>query len=75
MILFEKCDSEKYQGPGECKSDQEIKEWLARKFIIVLQNTSRFSTREYNEKKVAKESRIVWIPINSQVREEIVFKV
>ena len=38
VLLFEKCNSEKYKGPGVCKSDAEIKAWLARKFILILQN-------------------------------------
>lgn len=76
VLLFEKCNSETYEGPGTCKSDEEIRQWLARKFILIYQNNQRFETRVYEfEKKVQTESRTVWIPINSQIREEIVFKI
>ena len=76
VLLFEKCSSENDNFKDvQCKSDDEIKQWLARKFILILQNNERFSTRLYGDEKVAKESRTVWIPINSQVREEIVYKV
>ena len=37
---------------------------------------NRFSTHTYGyEDKVSKETRLTWIPINTQVREEIVNKV
>lgn len=43
---------------------------------MILQNNQRFETRVYDyDEKVQSEARTVWIPINSQVREEIVFKV
>ena len=43
---------------------------------MVLQNVNRFSTQEYTfDRKVTNESRTVWIPINTQVREEYVYSV
>ena len=66
VILFVKCDKNSYKGPGKCKFDAQIKAWLARKFILVVMNNERFNTREYDtDKKVKKESRTNWIPINS----------
>ena len=39
-------------------------------------NKERFSSQAYDsEEKVALESRVEWIPVNSQIREEIVYKV
>ena len=38
-------------------------------------NQIRFSTAEYDDKKVTQEAKFVWIPINTQVREEIVYKI
>ena len=74
VLLFEKCMNETFDGT--CKSDQEIKDWLARKFIIVNMNNQRFNTRKYGfSDKISIESRIEWIPINSQIREELVYKV
>ena len=72
--MFEKCSPVNYEGV--CKSEEEINEWLARKFIIILMNQERFSVREYEEsKKVALESRLVYSAVNSQQREESVYKV
>ena len=39
-------------------------------------NKERFSSQAYDyEEKVSLESRIEWIPVNSQIREEVVYKV
>ena len=45
VLLFEKCNNDTYTGPGTCKSEDEIKTWLARKFIFIALNNVRFSTR------------------------------
>ena len=75
-LLFEKCDNSTYTGPGFCKSEEEITEWIKRKFIVVAMNQERFGTREYAyDKKVTKEVQYHYVPINSQIREEIVYKV
>ena len=37
-------------------------------------NQRRFRLEAFNESKVVPESRTEWIPINTQIREEIVFK-
>ena len=37
VLLFEKCD-EPEGSPIKCKSDAEIKEWLQRKFILLMYN-------------------------------------
>ena len=73
--MFEKCNSTTYEGPGECKSDEDIKLWLARKFVVINMNQIRFSTAFYDDQKVTREARFVWIPFNTQLREEIVYKV
>ena len=74
-ILFEKCDNSTFTGPGLCKSDEQIKQWLARKFIVINMNQIRFSTSEYDERKVTEEAKFIYIPVNSQIREEVVHKV
>ena len=76
VLTFVKCNNQTYEGPGFCRPESEIKKWIQRKFILVNQNNKRFSTREYSyDKKVTQEARLEWIPLNSQVREEIVYKI
>ena len=74
VLLFEKCVQEN-ESTVQCKSDQEIKEWLQRKFIVTYTNSRRFVLTEFGEDKVVPEARTNWIPINSQLREEVVFTV
>ena len=69
VLLFEKCDNATFQGV--CKSEEQIKTWLARKFIFITLNNVRFSTKEFSsDKKVVYETNAIWIPVNSQIREE-----
>ena len=35
-IMFEKCDNSTFEGT--CKSEEEISQWLVRKFIVILEN-------------------------------------
>ena len=43
-IMFEKCDSNLVDN---CKTDEEITEWMKRKFVVVLENQTRFDNAEY----------------------------
>ena len=64
VLLFDKCNQTAFDGV--CKSEAEIKTWLARKFIILNMNKNRFSTREYSyDEKVTEESRFIYIAISS----------
>ena len=38
-------------------------------------NQIRFSTSDFDDAKVAHEAKFIYIPISSQVREELVYKV
>lgn len=73
VLLFERCRNDTFSGV--CKSDEEITVWLRRKFVVVVWNQIRFSTRVFNGTKINHESRFIYVPVNSQVREEIVHKV
>ena len=63
-LRFDKCNQTAFDGV--CKSEAEIKTWLARKFIILNMNKNRFSSRVYSyDEKVTKESRFIYIAISS----------
>ena len=53
------------KGYNYCKSEQEIRDWLSGKFIVVLYNQMRFKTDEFGSESVIKEARIQYIPISS----------
>ena len=75
VFLFERCDPETFTQ-GECQSDEAITDWIRRKFVIIYFNQMRFNTLEYAENgKISREAKLVYIPINSQLREEIVYQV
>ena len=78
LIAFEMCDQAKRVrdgNPRRCKSDREILKWMRHKYIVLYYNSRRFRIEEYNEGKIVEESRTKYIPFNSQLREDIVFKV
>ena len=50
-IQWVACDIE--AEPDKCRSMPEIKEFMKRKFILTLENSSRFQLNEYNQSKIA----------------------
>ena len=69
QIHFIKCNS---SIRDDCKSDEEITEWLKRKFIFVITNNERFVPTVYTDERVMRESVLIWHPIKSILREEVV---
>ena len=53
-----------------CHSEEEILKYLRRKFIVILQNEVRFNTMEYSDEKIVPQSRLVWHPVSSQIRQD-----
>lgn len=52
----------------ECKSQQDIDNWLENKYLVVLTNQKRFDPiTEDNANRIAKESVVQWYPISSAV--------
>ena len=64
VLQFEMC-TQTPDSPVKCKSKQEIKEWLQRKFIVTYVNQRRFRLEAFDESKIVEESRTNWIPLNS----------
>ena len=49
----------------DCKPDDEITQWLKRKFIITITNNERFNPNDYSDDKVVQESVLIWHPVRS----------
>ena len=64
------CDGHDY-----CEDFDTIREWLRGKFIVLLYNQVRFDAEGYFENSTIEESHISYIPVSSQVRQIIPFKV
>ena len=78
VLALELCDQEKRTKEGDprrCKSDEEINRWLRGKYLVLYHNSRRFRVEEYGEGKIVEESRTRYIPLNSQLREDYVYKV
>ena len=68
MVVLEKCNPEK----RECKTDEEITEYLKFSYIIVLHNNQDYSNPIDNpSERVMEESFIKWLPINAKDREDL----
>ena len=52
------------EGDG-CESEENIREWLKRKYIVIIYNHIRFDSESYFEGSRVAESRIAYIPISS----------
>ena len=58
-IVFEKCDS----VVRTCKSNEEIENWLKRKFMITVSNTNVFRMSVFNDTKITFEAQFKWYPV------------
>ena len=59
-VSFKMCEGESY-----CESQEDIKKWLQRKFIVLLYNQIRFDSENFLDNAKIKESRLAYIPISS----------
>lgn len=64
-VTFRMCES---SDPEYCHSEEETREWLMRKFIVLLHNQIRFAPLDFFEETKIKEARLLYIPISSQTR-------
>ena len=64
-IRFRMCEGGEANG---CKKEEEIRDWLRRKYIVLMYNHKRFETDQYFEDSVVKESHLIYVPISSQTR-------
>ena len=63
------------EGESYCKTRDEIRDWLKGKYIVILYNQARFKVDVFGAENMVKEARILYIPVSSQVRELIPFRV
>ena len=61
MIFLEKCDKKVRKT---CKSDDEVKEWLKDKYVMLGYNQQQFNSEKFKEKTFTKKILLDWMPIN-----------
>ena len=58
-IQFIKCHDQTY-----CKSEKEIKEFIHKKYLLMLSNKIVFKSQEYGEASIGAESAMSWLRIS-----------
>ena len=65
-LVFEKCDS---SVRDDCKSDQEIREFMKTKYFVTIENYWSFKQDEYKEStRLSPEAKFNWFMMNSVLR-------
>lgn len=62
-VKFHMCSGHDY-----CKTEEEIREFLSGKYIVLLYNQIRFDAERQWEEAAIREARIQYIPVSSQTR-------
>ena len=71
MLQVVKCNnSTRGEDEPVCKSEQEINDWMKRKFILTIHNQKRFEPHIYGEDVISQVSHLRWHPIDSHFRTE-----
>ena len=71
-IKFEKCDPSRN---SRCRSEEEINQYLLGKYIMINMNQVKFSNFDYGDYKLSRYSNLEMITINTNQRDELVYKV
>ena len=69
QIQLKKC-----QGEG-CKSDEEITKFFKNKFLLLHANQIRFDSEGFFKNAAVKESRVQWLTINTQVKQNLPYAI
>ena len=59
----------------DCKTDEQITKFFMNKFIMIVYNQIRFDTRYFDKSSIIPETRIMWVPVNTQIRQTTPFKI
>ena len=62
-IKLVKCHDQDY-----CKSDEEILDFVANKFMLLMKNQIRWNHEKFGKDSFVKESLMDWVTINTQAR-------
>ena len=62
-IKLVKCHDQDY-----CKSDDEILDFLADTFMVLMKNQIRWDHTKYGKDSFVKESLMDWVTVNTQAR-------
>ena len=63
------------EGHDYCESEETIRAWLKRKFVLLIFNEIKFELDGFGQDVSIYESKLLYMPVNSQMREIIPFSV
>lgn len=75
MIVFEKCDISKRPAGAKCKTEREIEEWMEFKYIVTLENESKFISHKFDDSRLQQESVFRVVPVSYGARTDFVKKI
>ena len=61
FVSFDKCDRKQRKT---CKSDEEVREWMKDKYLIIAYNKQMFNSRKFGDEKFSKYSTLEWFPMD-----------
>jgi hypothetical protein len=61
FVSFDQCDRKQR---NTCKSEEEVKEWMKDKYLIIAYNKQMFNSRKFGDEKFSKYSTIEWLPFD-----------
>ena len=64
MVVFQKCDSSQLLPGQKCKTEAEIEKWMESKYIVTLENESKFISHKFEERRIKSESVTRYYPLN-----------
>ena len=73
VIAFDLCNTE--TSDVQCEKREEIEQWMARKYFMVLTNHSRFITHEFHEKRMQNRSKLFWYPLSHRIKVDSVMMI
>ena len=70
LVAFDRCNST--TSDVECKSEEQITEWLTGKYFLAYWNYKQFAQDKFEQERVLSKSQTFWFPINPKSRTEYV---
>jgi len=53
------------EGHDYCESEENIRNWLKNKYILLLYNQITFGLDQFDENVTLEQSKLIWIPFSS----------
>ena len=55
----------------DCKDEETINNFIKTRYLLILSNQVRFDTTKYGSESIVRESHIHWLPVTTQVQQNV----